>query len=201
MGHRGRGASGRTGPTWSDPRRTLLLRAASGTIGEIVRRIARILPLLAAALLLPLAAACADRPLELRWSASLTSVETSLSRVGPGDRVVYGWNRLAGETVIDGGRVTVEMLGNVAYRSGDGPFFGFITLTFADGSTLGLRMEGETDAIQDTSRADFRAKLTVLGGTGRYLNATGSGRWQGHRDAQLGGAVEMEARLRLRNVD
>jgi hypothetical protein len=161
----------------------------------------RLLPLLFAAALLPLAAACNDGPVEQRWTASITSAETSLTRVGPDERVVYGWNRLVGETEIDGERVTIEMLGNVAYRLGDGPFFGFITLSFPGGSTLGLRMEGETDAIQDTSRAEFKAGLTVLGGTGRYLNATGSGRWQGHRDAKLGGAVEMEVRLRLRNVD
>ena len=166
----------------------------------MLRNAPRLLPLVLAAVLLPFAA-CADSPVELRFPASITSVETTLARVGPGDRVVYGWNRLTGKTVVDGERVAIDMLGNVAYRHGDGPFFGFITLTFADGSTLGLRMDGEADAIADTSRAEFRAKLTVLGGTGRFLRATGSGRWEGHRDAQLGGAVDMNVRLRLRNVD
>src|SRR5690606_3642761 len=122
-------------------------------------------------------------------------------RAAAGDAVLYGWNLLVGETAIDGETVEVEMLGNVSYREGSGPFFGFVTLTFPDGSTIGLRMDnGEAKANAGT-QTHFTAKLTVLGGTGRYLDVKGSGRWEGGRDTAVGSEVHMDVRLKLRGID
>lgn len=127
-------------------------------------------------------------------TVQITSDEQRLAQVGPGDSVVYGWNRLVGSGEGDGpgasGTVEVEMLGNVSYRDGNGPFFGFVTFTFDDGATLAVRMEGEATASTDTSDASFSAELDVLGGTGRLVDTAGSGTFEGERGDELGGAVE-----------
>lgn len=127
-------------------------------------------------------------------TVQITSDEQRLAQVGPDDRVVYGWNRLVGSGEGEGpdvdGMVEVEMLGNVSYRDGNGPFFGFVTFTFDDGSTLAVRMEGEATASTDTSDASFSAELDVIGGSGRLVDAAGSGSFEGERGDELGGAVD-----------
>ena len=134
------------------------------------------------------------------WTVDLASQQQVLQRVGEGEASVYGWNRLTGETEIDGERVSVEMLGNVSYTRGNGPFFGFVTLTFPDGARLGLRMEGATTALPDTADAEFHGSLKVLGGTGAYTSATGTGRLDGTRQARLGGLVRMDFNVRLGGI-
>ena len=76
-------------------------------------------------------------------SATLTSSSTLLGTVNTGDSTVYGWNLLEGEATLDVDPVNVQMLGNVDYVDGNGDFFGFVTFTFVDGSTIGVRMVGE----------------------------------------------------------
>lgn len=121
-------------------------------------------------------------------TADLTSQATQLSSVGPDGSVTYGWNRLTGQASDPSGPVQVEMLGNVAYRAGSGPFFGFVTFTFADGSVLATRMQGLATRGSD-GVTSFAATLGVLGGTGRYLESSGSGTFTGSRAAALGQPV------------
>lgn len=154
----------------------------------------------AVAALLPvgllLFAACGgDDGEEMAWTADITSVDQALFTVNEEDETVYGWNRLAGEAEIDGETVEVDMLGTVDYVNGSGPFGGFVTLTFPDGTLLSLRQDGEAQAATDTSDAELGADLTVIGGTGRFLDASGDGEWTGYRDETLGGAVRMEVEL------
>lgn len=125
--------------------------------------------------------------------ADLTSAETVLHEVGPDGSAVYGWNRLVGEGTASGsvhtGAVSVEMLGNVDYVDGSGEFFGFITFDFGGGNTVAVRMDGEATAATDTSDAAFSAQLTVIGGTGDLVDATGTGTFEGSRAARVGGTV------------
>jgi hypothetical protein len=94
--------------------------------------------------------------------------------------------------------VNVEMLATVNYTNGSGDFDGVITFTYADGSTLGFDMvDGSTVAATDTTDATFHSELEVIGGTGRYVNTTGTGTFDGSRKDALGGAVEMTFALRL----
>jgi hypothetical protein len=92
------------------------------------------------------------------------------------------------------------MLGNVEYLEGSGEFFGFLTLRFASMSTLGLRMNG-TATVQDDGSTDLKAKLRVVGGNAAMTGATGKGSITGERRAELGGAIEITVRLRLRGID
>lgn len=175
-------------------------------------RPSRRLAVTAAALLLALAvAACGtegefagDGDPDVAVTVEITSEEQRLTQVGPDEEVVYGWNRLVGSGegtgAVGAGPVEIEMLGNVSYREGNGPFFGFVTFTFDDGATIAVRMDGEAEASADTSHASFSADLEVLGGTGRLASAAGTGTFAGERSEELGGAVESTFHLWLRDV-
>jgi quercetin dioxygenase-like cupin family protein len=125
----------------------------------------------------------------LHLTAALDSQSRTLHTAGADDSVVYGWNLLTGTATLDGAPVAVELLGNVSYVKGSGPIFGFVTYTFADGSTLGVQMQGAATAAADGSSTQFAATLGVVGGTGRYVNATGTGTFVGSREAALGTTV------------
>jgi quercetin dioxygenase-like cupin family protein len=125
----------------------------------------------------------------LALGADLESQSRTLHTAGAGDSVVYGWNLLTGTATLEGAPVQVEMQGNVSYLKGSGPFFGFVTYTFADGSTLGVQMQGAATASADGSTTEFAATLGVVGGTGRYVNAQGTGTFTGSRKAALGTTV------------
>ncbi len=133
----------------------------------------------------------------LAISADLDSQSRTLHTAGADASVTYGWNQLVGTATVDGQPVGVELLGNVSYVKGSGPIFGFVTFTFADGSTLGVQFQG---AATDTSNGDetrFAATLGVLGGTGKYASATGTGIFTGSRQAALGTTVSAKFDLTI----
>jgi hypothetical protein len=125
----------------------------------------------------------------LQVEADLESQSRVLHTAGADGSVTYGWNQLTGTSTVDGQPVGVELLGNVSYVKGSGPIFGFVTCTFADGSTLGVQFQGAAIATPDGDQTDFAATLGVLGGTGRYASATGTGIFTGSRRAALGTTV------------
>jgi hypothetical protein len=125
----------------------------------------------------------------LTVTADLESQARNLHTVGTDGSVTYGWNQLVGTATVDGQAVAVEMLGNVSYVKGSGPIFGFVTYTFADGSTLGVQFQGAATASNGGDETLFAATLGVLGGTGRYASATGTGIFTGSRKAALGTTV------------
>ncbi len=125
----------------------------------------------------------------LMLTADLDSQSRTLHTAGTDGSVAYGWNLLTGTATLDGAPVAVEMLGNVSYVKGSGPFFGFVTSTFADGSTLGVQMQGTAVASADGSSTQFAATLGIVGGTGKYVGATGTGTFVGSRKAELGTTV------------
>jgi hypothetical protein len=136
----------------------------------------------------------------LKLETALTSDSRTLVQAGPGNTITYGWNRLLGTAILNGQTVGVDMLGSVQYTSGNGPFSGFVTFTFADGATLGVSMQGVTDAAANTTDASFAATLGVIGGTGTYVAAKGSGTFTGTRQAQLGGQVQAVFDLDLQGI-
>lgn len=122
----------------------------------------------------------------LHVEADLTSQARTLREVGDDGAAVYGWNHLVGTGADE---VGVEILGAVNYRSGNGPFNGFATVTDPDGSTLAMYMQGVTVASDDGTNAVFTATMNVIAGTGTYAGATGVGTFTGTRDASLGTAI------------
>jgi quercetin dioxygenase-like cupin family protein len=134
----------------------------------------------------PVGEGATGTPLHVR--ADLESQSSTLHTMGADGSVVYGWNQLVGTSSGDA-PVAVELLGNVSYLRGSGPIFGFVTFTFADGSSLGVQMQGAATAAADGSTTTFAATLGVLGGTGGYTAATGTGTFTGSRDAALGTTV------------
>jgi quercetin dioxygenase-like cupin family protein len=125
----------------------------------------------------------------LHVTADLDSQSRNLHAAGADGSVTYGWNQLVGTATVDGQPVGVELLGNVSYVKGSGPIFGFVTCTFVDGSTLGVRFQGSGVASSNGDETTFAATLGVLGGTGRYASATGTGIFTGSRKAALGTTV------------
>ena len=121
-------------------------------------------------------------------TADLTSQGTTLHEVTGTGPITYGWNRLTGTAQSSSGPVEVELLGSVAYTSGSGPFSGFVTFTFADGSVLGTQVQGAALEGADGG-TQIAATLGVLGGTGPYAAATGAGTFTGTRAAALGQPV------------
>jgi hypothetical protein len=136
----------------------------------------------------------------LQISAPLDSQSRTLRTVGGDGSVTYGWNQLVGTATVDSEAVGVEMLGNVSYVTGSGPIFGFVTYTFADGSTLGVQFQGAATAGSGGDETTFAATLGVLGGTGRYAMATGTGIFRGSRRAALGTTVASTFDLTLGGV-
>ncbi len=135
----------------------------------------------------PVGQGATGTPLQL--SADLESQSRNLHTVGADGSVTYGWNQLVGTASVDGEPVGVEMLGNVDYVQGSGPLFGFVTFSFADGSTLGAQFEGTATGTANGDETSFATTLGVIGGTGRYVSATGAGTFTGTRKAALGTAV------------
>jgi len=135
----------------------------------------------------PVGTGATGTPLHL--TTALTSQTRTLLNAGPQGSITYGWNRLTGTSRLDGKNVSVDMLGNVNYVAGNGPFFGFVTFTFDDKSTLAVSMQGQ--AVQSPNGAStVAATLGIFGGTGRYEKATGTGTFAGARPAAVGATVD-----------
>ena len=145
---------------------------------------------------------------EKSWTGALSAWGVALQRTGqyslktlsPGNTITYGWNRLVGTATLNGANVNVDMQASVQYTSGNGPFSGFVTFTFADGSTIGVSVQGITTAQSNTTDATCWSTLGVIGGTGTYVNVKGSGTFTGTRQAALGGQVQSTFDLDLDGI-
>ena len=134
----------------------------------------------------------------VKLETTLSSQSRTLYQTGPGNESTYGWNRLTGTSTLNGQAVSIEMLATVDYTKGNGPFSGVVTFAFADGSTIGVSMVGTTTAQPNGTDASFASTLGVIGGTGQYVNTTGSGIFTGTRSAALGTDVGAVFTLQLR---
>jgi quercetin dioxygenase-like cupin family protein len=132
----------------------------------------------------------------LELTADLTSQAKNTHTVGADGAKTYGWNDLVGTATTSGQPVAVELQGNVDYLGGAGPFTGFVTFTFADGSLLALRIQGRATKTADGS-TNFQATAGVIGGTGTYASASGGGTFTGSRQGTLGTTVASTFALTL----
>ncbi|WP_144241325.1 hypothetical protein [Fimbriimonas ginsengisoli] len=125
------------------------------------------------------------------FTADVTSSGSNIKQLNGGTKQA-GTNTLSGPSTLNGNAVTVEVLANVDYTNGSGQFFGFITVTLADSSLLTMHMTGTATKNLTSGNTAFSANLTVVGGTGVYANATGSGHFNGSRTGVLGAPVHMD---------
>ena len=132
----------------------------------------------------------------VEFPVTLTSAESRLLKVGPQDQHTYGWNKLVGSSTFKNQSISVEMLGNVDYDNGNGPFIGFVTLTTTPNNTIGMRMDGSATVRSDGSTA-LSGTFTVIGGTGNFVNVVGNGTMEGSRKAAVGSPVELVFKLNL----
>lgn len=70
----------------------------------------------------------------------------------------------------DGRVASKEFIFNWDYNKGSGPFFGYSTYTFEDGSSITARFSGALRAGQP-----MRGEYVVLSGTGAFTGAKGTG--------------------------
>lgn len=104
--------------------------------------------------------------------------------VGADKQIRFGSARLVGQTEFAGESVEAELLCNINYLKGNGPFEGFWTFTAANGDLLSFTYSGTTQQRDGVGRISGTVK--VLGGTGKYLNVTGNGTVTGERDGSFG---------------
>ncbi len=129
----------------------------------------------------------------------LFSAASTLYTVGPEEDVQYGQNRLEGATDLFGGPAKVELLGNVQYRSGTGPFYGFLTLSWADGSSLGFNVTGQAGK-KASGVTDLSATMGFIGGTGRYVRANAVAKFEGTRDGKVGAPIVVELTVQVKGA-
>lgn len=135
------------------------------------------------------------RTVEFSVQAHGVETDQTFRTTGPNTELRYGNGRLTGTTTIDGREATAELLAQVGYRNGSGPFTGFWTFTFSDASNLVLSYSGETTA--SGSDTTIVGDLRVFGGSGAYADVTGGGTLRGERRAALGGDVAYQFSLQL----
>ena len=126
------------------------------------------------------------------FSVDFTSKGTTLTTL-PGGHT-YGWNHLFGTTSWGKKKADVDFLGSVDYVNGTGPFGGFITVSRSDGTQLAFSVSGwatTPPAESGTANATFAGTATIIGGSGAYEGATGTGTMTGYRKAALGSPVEL----------
>ncbi|CAB4323731.1 unannotated protein [freshwater metagenome] len=139
--------------------------------------------------------AVSGRSVEFAVMAHGVDSDQSFRTTGANAQLRYGNGRLTGNTTIDGAPADAELLAQVNYDQGSGPFTGFWTFTFGDGSDLVLAYSGTaTKTGDDTS---IVGDLTVFGGTGSYASVTGGGTLRGERTVALGGDVDYRFSLTL----
>lgn len=82
--------------------------------------------------------------------------------------------RYGGTAVFADGRIAnKEFTFSFDFRNGAGPFYGYSTYTFTDGSSLVMRFEGVVEPGKP-----MLGRYTVLGGSGVYKGATGTGQFE-----------------------
>jgi quercetin dioxygenase-like cupin family protein len=123
----------------------------------------------------------------LQVPADLTVTDSRLTTAGSQGQYTYGTVFETGTSTV-GAEVRVDVSVQVSYTNGNGPFWGLMTLTFFDGSTIAATVTGATVATVNGG-AQFASTVGVIGGTGRYENITGgSGTYQGSRPTAVGTA-------------
>ena len=127
-------------------------------------------------------------------TTQLTSAANDLTRLGPNDEHLFGWNLLVGTGTFQGQPVDVRLQGSVNYTNGNGPFGDFLQLIASDGSRIAFSVQGQATQT-DISQLD--ADLTFIGSSGAFAGLSGNGIFRATRTAEVGAPVETTITLNL----
>lgn len=138
-----------------------------------MRRKTSIATVLAAMSLMGQEVAAADHNLEFRLVVMPVEVKSYDVANVEGQNVSL--MKMTGVAFFKDGRVAAKnFIFNVDYNKGTGPFFGYSTYQFEDGSSITARFAGTARAGLPT-----HGEYTVLSGTGVYAGAKGTGTFDG----------------------
>jgi len=139
----------------------------------------------------PVGAAAPGSPLDVTTDFTVTE-NRLVTLPTPGGTRLYGTAvESAAATVAAGGvasgeAVRLTLAENVDYTDGRGPWSGFLTYSFDDGSTIVAAVTGATIATDDGG-ARFAGTMQVIGGSGRFAGVSGgTGTYTGGRSGALG---------------
>ena len=129
-------------------------------------------------------------------NVEMPSVAKTLYKVGKDDTVTYGANQLVGSATVLGQPATVEILGSVNYINGSGPFTGFLTVTWADASSIGFSILGTATQETDGS-SKIVSSMDYIGGSGTYVDTQVQGKFTANRTAEVGTPIMTELTLEV----
>ncbi len=129
-------------------------------------------------------------------NVEMPSVAKTLYKVGKDGTVTYGANQLVGSATVLGQPATVEILGSVNYINGSGPFTGFLTVTWADASSIGFSILGTATQGTDGS-SKIVSSMDYIGGSGTYIDTQVQGKFTANRTAEVGTPIMTELTLEV----
>lgn len=129
-------------------------------------------------------------------NVEMPSVAKTLYKVGKDGTVTYGANQLVGSATVLGQPATVEILGSVNYINGSGPFTGFLTVTWADASSIGFSILGTATQGTDGS-SKIVSSMDYIGGSGTYVDTQVQGKFTATRTAEVGTPIMTELTLEV----
>lgn len=107
----------------------------------------------------------------LAYTLVTRAMDVKTEKVAAVDGLAVSAGRYAGTAIFEDGRIAnKEFTFSYDFRKGAGPFYGYSTYTFVDGSALVLRFEGVLEPGKP-----LLGRYTVLSGSGAYAGATGTG--------------------------
>lgn len=131
---------------------------------------------------------------EVVVTTQLTSAANDLTKMGPNEEQLFGWNLLVGTGTFQGVPVDVRLQGAVNYTNGNGPFGDFLQLIAADGSRIAFSLQGQATQT-DISQLD--GELKFIGATGAFAGLSGNGSFRATRSAEVGAPVEATITMNL----
>ena len=132
-------------------------------------------------------------------TVTMPSVASTTYKVRSDGELQYGQNKLEGKATVLGRPATVEILGNVEYLDGDGPFYGFLTVKWDDGSILGFNLQGRATP-KPNGGTGLKADGRFLGGAGQFVDATAAARFVGGRDGAVGSPIIIRLTIDVKNA-
>lgn len=111
----------------------------------------------------------ADQSLEFKLVTK--ALEAKVVEVPNVDGQLVMMNKMYGAAFFKDGRIAAkEFLYSADFNRGTGPFYGYSTYQFEDGSTITARFAGTNRAGQP-----MHGEYTITSGTGKYAGAKGTG--------------------------